>query len=111
MYHESLERFENISSTHRQLSPIRLTGKPTLSQFRCVKDSAFDNEIIGTSKSNPIALNHFNNINSSGRAGSYGIQAAGAMFVESIDGCFYNVVGLPAHQVAKRLWLRDTKPH
>uniref|UniRef100_A0A915B5I2 Uncharacterized protein n=1 Tax=Parascaris univalens TaxID=6257 RepID=A0A915B5I2_PARUN len=46
-----------------------------------------------------------------GRAGSYGIQAAGAMFVESIDGCFYNVVGLPAHQVAKRLWLRATKPH
>lgn len=29
------------------------------------------------------------------KAGGYGIQAAGGRLVEKIDGCFYNVVGLP----------------
>lgn len=29
------------------------------------------------------------------KAGAYAIQGLGAAFVESIDGCYYNVVGLP----------------
>lgn len=31
------------------------------------------------------------------KAGSYGIQGLGAVFVEHLEGCFYNVVGLPLY--------------
>jgi len=30
-----------------------------------------------------------------GKAGAYAIQGLGAVFVEEVDGCFHNVVGLP----------------
>ena len=31
------------------------------------------------------------------KAGAYGVQGLGAVFVDHIEGCFYNVVGLPLH--------------
>ncbi|EYB95727.1 hypothetical protein Y032_0156g3111 [Ancylostoma ceylanicum] len=38
-----------------------------------------------------------------GRAGSYGIQEYGAVFVRGVHGCFSNVVGLPIHRVHSAL--------
>ena len=37
------------------------------------------------------------------KAGAYGAQGYGGMFVESVDGCFYNVVGLPLALLVKTL--------
>ncbi|MFA5005273.1 MAG: Maf and M48 domain-containing protein [Candidatus Omnitrophota bacterium] len=34
-----------------------------------------------------------------GKAGSFDIQGKGAFFIKSIDGCFYNVVGLPLRKL------------
>ncbi|GKU23385.1 Maf-like protein [Clostridium folliculivorans] len=33
------------------------------------------------------------------KAGSYGIQGFGGVFVEKIDGCYYSVVGLPLNKL------------
>ncbi len=37
------------------------------------------------------------------KAGAYGIQGMGAVFVERIEGCFYNVVGLPISRLVQML--------
>ena len=37
------------------------------------------------------------------KAGAYGIQGYGGVFVEKIHGCYYNVVGLPLNIVDKML--------
>ena len=37
------------------------------------------------------------------KAGAYGIQGYGGVFVEEINGCFYNVVGLPLNLLNKMI--------
>lgn len=37
------------------------------------------------------------------KAGAYGIQGFGGTFVESINGCYYNVVGLPLNKLKSML--------
>lgn len=39
------------------------------------------------------------------KAGAYGIQGLGGVFVEKIDGCYYNVMGLPLNKLNKELSL------
>ena len=39
------------------------------------------------------------------KAGAYGIQGLGGLFVEGINGCYYNVMGLPLNLVYKKLSL------
>lgn len=43
------------------------------------------------------------------KAGAYGVQGRAAVFVERIDGCFYNVVGLPVTDLY--LMLRPYRAH
>jgi septum formation protein len=37
------------------------------------------------------------------KAGAFGMQGLGAIFVSKIDGCYSNVVGLPLHNLTKNL--------
>ena len=46
---------------------------------------------------------YFAEVNPLDKAGAYGIQGLGARFIEDIEGCFYNVVGLPLARLATML--------
>ena len=46
---------------------------------------------------------YISNYNPYDKAGSYGIQDMSSIFVDKIDGCFYNVVGLPISRFFKEL--------
>ncbi|CRH02387.1 septum formation protein MAF homologue, putative [Plasmodium relictum] len=37
------------------------------------------------------------------KAGAYSIQGIGSQFIKKIDGCYYNVMGLPIHKLSKTL--------
>ena len=43
------------------------------------------------------------------KAGAYGIQGRAAAFVTRVEGCYFNVVGLPLAGLVERLW-RWAKP-
>ena len=49
--------------------------------------------------------NYFKRVSPLDKAGSFDIQGLGGIFIDRIEGCFYNVVGLPLAQLAKMLKL------
>lgn len=52
--------------------------------------------------------NYFKQVSPLDKAGSFDIQGKGAFFIKRIDGCFYNVVGLPLaklYRIFKKLGL------
>lgn len=58
--------------------------------------------------------NYFAKVSPLDKAGSFDIQAKGAFFIRRIEGCFYNVVGLPLrtlYRMFKKLNIKVFTPH
>ena len=47
--------------------------------------------------------NYFRKVSPLDKAGSFDIQGLGGIFIDRIEGCFYNVVGLPLAKLARML--------
>lgn len=47
--------------------------------------------------------NYFKRVSPMDKAGSFDVQGYGSIFIDRIEGCFYNVVGLPLAKLAKIL--------
>jgi len=47
--------------------------------------------------------NYFKKVSPLDKAGSFDIQGLGGMFIDRVEGCFYNVVGMPLAKLAKIL--------
>jgi len=47
--------------------------------------------------------NYFKQTSPMDKAGSFDIQGMGGMFIDRIEGCFYNVVGLPLAKLVRIL--------
>ncbi|OGX45536.1 MAG: septum formation protein Maf [Omnitrophica WOR_2 bacterium RIFCSPLOWO2_12_FULL_51_8] len=52
---------------------------------------------------------YFSRVSPLDKAGSYDIQGRGAFFVRRVEGCFYNVVGLPLRRLYRMLKKMDSK--
>lgn len=48
-------------------------------------------------------MNYFRKVSPLDKAGSFDIQGMGGIFIDRIEGCFYNVVGLPLAKLARLL--------
>lgn len=92
------EAMEMLKSLSGQVHSV-ITG------FALIKD---DREITGREKTfvrmRPLEDGEIAAYVSSGepldKAGAYGIQGRGAVFVEYLEGCYFNVVGLPLARLA-----------
>lgn len=84
----------NIHNVYTGISILDLGSGKKKTDYMCteVKFSSLTDEIINKYVYSGECLD---------KAGAYGIQGNAAVFVESINGCFYNVVGLPLNKLNK----------
>ena len=57
--------------------------------------------------SNKEIKSYFKKVSPMDKAGSFDIQGLGAMFIDRVEGCFYNVVGMPLAKLARILKKMD----
>lgn len=67
---------------------------------KCITD--FEKTLVKmTDFDEKIARNYIKTKEPMDKAGAYGIQGLGALLVEKLDGCYFNVVGLPLMKLSK----------
>lgn len=88
----------NIHKVLTGITIINTVSNKILTDYVCteVKFSILDDKVIENYVESGDCLD---------KAGAYGIQGYGGIFVEEIHGCYYNVVGLPMNRLV--LLLRE----
>jgi len=106
---ESLEKPENREDAYRM---IKALSNKIHSVFTSVTIKSLDKEVTFTSDTKVTFVDltdeeiyfYIDNYKPFDKAGAYGIQEwIGYVGVEKIDGSFFNVMGLPIHQLYKEL--------
>lgn len=101
---------KNLKSAHRMLK--KLSQKPQwLYTGICVIDKDENKKFIDYEKTKVYMdkltdekiENYFSKVSPLHKAGSFDIQGRGAFFIRRIEGCFYNVVGLPLRKLYQML--------
>lgn len=93
---EAMNMLRELSGkTHKVYSGIAMVNNKTnkiLTKSVCT-------EVKFMELSDDMILKYVESGQSYGKAGAYGIQDSGALFVEEIKGCYYNVVGFSLNNV------------
>ncbi|MDE6443821.1 MAG: Maf family nucleotide pyrophosphatase [Muribaculaceae bacterium] len=96
---EAVEMLKELSGkTHQVVTGVTLATRHSKKSFSTVTDVTFSDI------SADDIIYYVNNFQPFDKAGAYGIQEwIGAVAVSGIRGSFYNVMGLPVHQLYKEL--------
>lgn len=96
---DAKKMLSNLSGkTHKVITGVTITTQKTSVTFSSVTEVKFSD--LSTAEID-YYVSEFKPLD---KAGAYGIQEwIGAVGVESIDGSFYNVMGLPVHRLYKEL--------
>jgi septum formation protein len=78
-----------ICIVHRESDTILEDYEKTVVEFKELRDEDI--------------VNYINSGEPLDKAGAYGIQGLGGIFVKRIDGCYFNVVGLPVYKLSEML--------
>lgn len=101
---------KNLKGAHRMLK--KLSQKPQwLYTGICVINKDEDKKFIDCEKTKVYMdkltdfdiENYFSKVSPLDKAGGFDIQGRGAFFIRRIEGCFYNVVGLPLRKLYRLL--------
>ena len=97
---EAFDMLKSLSgNSHKVYSGIALLDSKT---NRVIKEAVYT-EVKFSKLNDEEILQYINTKEPMDKAGAYGIQGYGGVFVEEINGCYYNVVGLPLNKLKKLL--------
>ncbi len=95
---DALKMLESLNNRGHQV----ITGVAIARNGELLAASEEKTEVVFRNNSDQELQEYVNSKDPLDKAGAYGIQTAGARLIKSINGCYYNVVGLP---VARTLQL------
>ena len=87
------------NSVHRVYSGVTVINNTT----KAIKSECLYTEVYFSELSNEEIWKYIDTGECLDKAGAYGIQGFGGVFVKSINGCYYNVVGLPLNLLNKMI--------
>lgn len=97
---DAFKMLSNLSgNTHEVYSGVCIINNKT-GEILC---ESFKTEVTFSEVESDIIIEYINSGSPLDKAGAYGIQDKGGLFVEKINGCYYNVVGLPLNGAYKML--------
>lgn len=85
------------NNTHKVITAVTIKTPKTIESFNSITEVSFFD--ITTQE----IINYINTNEPFDKAGSYGIQGLGSLFVKSISGDFYGVIGLPISTLNKKI--------
>jgi len=89
---EAYQIIERLSGrTHQVISGLYILSIPSRKYFKTIEKTI----VRFYRLSRQDIINYINSDEPYDKAGGYGIQSKAGRFIESINGCYYNVVGLP----------------
>jgi septum formation protein len=85
--------------THRVLTALTLTRLPD----GATRSDLESTEVRFSTLSPQEIEDYVASGEPTGKAGAYAVQGRGGLFIERIDGCYFNVVGLPLARLGRNL--------